>query len=76
MMDEIFKDVTGVAMAIVGVAIIAVLVSKNSQTSGVIQAASSGFGSVLGVAMGGASGSNGSGLSFMGSPSYSVGLGG
>lgn len=74
-MDDIMKDVTGVAMAIVGVAIIAVLVSKKSNTSGVIGAASSGFGSVLGVAMGGASGSNGSGVSWMGAPSYSIGLG-
>ena len=53
-MNEIFKDITGVAMAIVGVAIIAVLVSQRSQTSTVIQSASSGFANVLGVAMGGA----------------------
>jgi len=53
-MDEIFKDVTSVAMAIVGVAIIAVIVSRNSQTSSVIQNASTGFAGVLGVAMGGA----------------------
>lgn len=52
-MNEIFKDVTGVAMAIVGVAILAVLVSKNNDTVGVIGAATSGFGNVLGVAMGG-----------------------
>ena len=52
-MDSIFKDITGVAMAIVGVAIIAVLVSRNSQTTGVISTASSGFAQVLGVAMGG-----------------------
>jgi len=55
-MDEIFKDVTSVAMAIVGVAILAVLVSNKNNTTGVIHAASSGFGSVLGVAMGGANG--------------------
>jgi hypothetical protein len=52
-MNEIFKDVTSVAMAIVGVAILAVLVSGNNQTSNVIGAASSGFAGVLGVAMGG-----------------------
>lgn len=55
-MNEIFKDITGVAMAIVGVAIIAVLVSQRSQTSNVIQSASGGFARVLGVAMGGAGG--------------------
>ena len=52
-MDEIMKDITGIAMAIVGVAIIAVLVSGKNQTSQVIGAASSGFANVLGVAMGG-----------------------
>ena len=53
-MNEIFKDITGVAMAIVGVAILAVIVSRNSQTTSVVQAASGGFAQVLGVAMGGA----------------------
>jgi hypothetical protein len=62
-MSEMFKDVTAVAMAIVGVAILAVLVSNRNNTTGVIQAASSGFGNVLGVAMGGAGGA----------PSLSVG---
>ena len=57
-MNEIMHDVTGVAMAIIGVAILAVIVSNNSNTTGVIKAASSGFGSVLGVAMGGASNSS------------------
>lgn len=52
-MNEIFRDVTSVAMAIVGVAIIAVIVSQRNQTSQVIGAASSGFANVLGVAMGG-----------------------
>ena len=53
-MNEIFKDITGVAMAIVGVAILAVIVSQRSQTTSVIRAASGGFAQVLGVAMGGA----------------------
>ncbi len=57
-MNEIFKDITGVAMAIVGVAIIAVLVSQRSQTSNVIRSASGGFANVLGVAMGGAGGAS------------------
>lgn len=57
-MNDIMKDITGVAMAIVGVAILAVLVSRNNNTTGVIQAATSGFGNVLGVAMGGAGGAS------------------
>lgn len=57
-MNEIMHDVTGVAMAIIGVAILAVIVSNNSNTSNVIKAASGGFGSVLSVAMGGASNSS------------------
>ncbi len=55
-MNDIFKDITSVAMAIVGVAILAVIVSRNSNTTGVVNAASGGFAQVLGVAMGGAGG--------------------
>jgi len=47
------KDMTGVLMAVVGVAILATIVSRNSNTTGVINSASSGFASILGVAMGG-----------------------
>ncbi len=54
-MNEIFKDITGVAMAIVGVAILAVIVSQRSQTVAVTNAVTGGFAHVLGVAMGGAS---------------------
>lgn len=59
-MNEIFKDVTGVAMAIVGVAILYTLVNRNNQTPQVISAASTGFASALSAAMGGAV--NGAGL--------------
>lgn len=52
-MDEIMKDVTGVLMAVVGVAILAVIVSNRNKTVGVINASSSGFANILGVAMGG-----------------------
>lgn len=54
-MNDIMKDLTGVAMAIVGVAIIAVLVKQGNTTLGVIQNSSSGFANVLAVAMGGGS---------------------
>lgn len=51
-MNEIFKDITGVAMAIVGVAILYTLVNPNNKTSDVIGAASSGFSNALLAAMG------------------------
>ena len=41
-----------ILMAIIGVAILAVLVSQRSNTTGVIQAAASGFSNALGTAMG------------------------
>lgn len=53
-MNDIMRDITAVGMAIIGVALLTVLVSKQNQTGQVIGAASSGFASVLGVAMGGA----------------------
>lgn len=55
-MNDIFRDITSVAMAIVGVAIIAVLVSQSSNTTSVVNAASGGFAQVLGVAMGSSAG--------------------
>jgi succinate dehydrogenase hydrophobic anchor subunit len=55
-MNEIMKDITGVVMAVVGVAILAVLVSKNNNTSGVISSAAQGFTGILATAMGGTSG--------------------
>ncbi len=47
-----------ILMAIVGVAILAVLVSQRSNTTGVIQAAASGFSNALGTAMSPVSGSS------------------
>jgi hypothetical protein len=41
---------TTIALAIVGVAIVALIVSRRSQTPAVIQAAGSAFGNALGVA--------------------------
>jgi hypothetical protein len=52
--NDMMRDLTSVAMAIVGVAILTVLVSQKNQTSTVIQSAGSSFANVLGVAMGGA----------------------
>lgn len=55
-MNDIMKDVTGVAMAIVGVAILYTLVSSKNQTPAVINAVSQGFAGSLTAAMGGGSG--------------------
>jgi len=51
-MNDIMKDITGIAMAIVGVAILFTLVNPRNKTSQVIQASTSGFATVLGAAMG------------------------
>jgi hypothetical protein len=56
-MNDMMRDVTSVAMAVVGVAILTVLVSQKNQTSQVVGSVSSGFANVLGVAMGGAASS-------------------
>lgn len=49
--DQLITSVVTVLLAIVGVAIIAVLVSKNANTTGVISAGASGFSSALGTAL-------------------------
>lgn len=51
-MDSIVKDVTGIALAIVGVAILYTLVNPQNKTAQVITAASSGFSGALSAAMG------------------------
>jgi hypothetical protein len=48
--NQLVNSVVTVATAIIGVAIIAVLVSKNANTTGVISSASSGFSQALSVA--------------------------
>lgn len=49
-MNTLMEAMVTIGTAIVGVAIVALLVSKKSQTPQVIQSAASGFGNVLGVA--------------------------
>lgn len=49
-MDNIIEAVVTIATAIVGVAILAVLVSPKARTSDVIQASASGFSNALAVA--------------------------
>jgi len=69
-MNQLTETVVTIATAIVGVALLALLVSKKSNTAGVIQAAASGFSNALGVATSPVTGANvplnlsyGSGLS-------------
>jgi hypothetical protein len=69
-MDAVWRDVTTIAVAIIGIAILAVLVSRNANTSGVIQAATGGFAQDLSAATapvtGGSSMSNFGTLGFTG----------
>ena len=50
-MNEAWQGIISVALAIVGIAIVATLVSKNAQTPQVIQAASQGFASDISAAV-------------------------
>jgi hypothetical protein len=49
--SQITEMLLTIAMGIIGVAILSVIVAKNSNTAGVIQAAASGFGNSLDVAI-------------------------
>ena len=55
-MNDVMKDVTSIVMAIIGVALLTVIVSRQNNTTGVIGAATSGTANLLSVAMGGAPG--------------------
>lgn len=73
-MPSFFETAATIFLAITTVAIVAVVVSRNSQTAGVIQATFSGFGNALGVAEAPVTGTavplN---LSYPGSSSYGYG---
>jgi hypothetical protein len=56
-MDGLSRDITAVAMGVIGVAILGVLFVRSNQTANIIGSASSGFANVLSVAMGGGSSS-------------------
>ena len=49
-MSPFFETLTTIALAIVGLGVVSVLVSKNAQTPQVIQSAGSAFSNALGVA--------------------------
>jgi hypothetical protein len=77
MNDSMLNSIVTVATAIVGVAILAVIVSRNSNTSGVIGAAGNAFSNALGVAVspvtGGSSFSGLGGMNF--GTNYGLGSG-
>lgn len=50
-MDRLTESVVTIAVAIIGLATLAVLVSRNANTSGVISAAGKAFSSSIGVAI-------------------------
>lgn len=57
-MNALMEGVVTIALAIVGLGMLSVLVSKNAQTPQVIQAAGSAFGNSLGVAEAPVTGTN------------------
>jgi len=61
-MNSAGEQVVTIAVAIVGVAILAVIVSKNSNTAQVIKSAGDAFSGALGVAVSPITGSRGVGL--------------
>ncbi len=68
-MSNITEAIVTILTAIIGVAILAVIVSRNSNTTGVIQSAGSAFSSALGTAVSPITGSSFSGVG------SSIGLG-
>lgn len=61
MSDHVVTSVVSILMAVVGVAIIAVLISKQANTSNVISAGTTGFGNILKAAVSPVTGSGGLG---------------
>lgn len=57
-MNQITEQIAGILGLVVGVAIIAVLVSRNANTAGVLQAGGSAFSSILGTAISPVTGNN------------------
>lgn len=73
-MNDFWTGIVTIATAIVGIAIIAVLVSNNAQTANVIQSATSGFAADIAAAVspvtGGSGGFNFGGFSGGAPPTY------
>jgi hypothetical protein len=74
-MSNTTESIVTIATAIVGVALLALLISRKSNTAGVIQAAGTAFSSALGVAVSPVTGANvAPNLSYPGT--YGFGFGG
>lgn len=69
MSEQLITSVVTVLLAITGVAIIAVLVSKNANTAGVISAGASGYSQALSTALSPVTGGSGT-FNFGGGASY------
>lgn len=50
-MNSMVEAASSIALAVIGLAVVAVLVSKNANTSGVIQASASGLANNIGAAI-------------------------
>lgn len=75
MFNSIVESITTIALAVIGLAIIATLVSKNANTAGVVQAGASGLANNIGVAESPVSGSQISYTTAYPSNNLSVGFG-
>jgi hypothetical protein len=62
-MNQLWSGVVAVLMAIIGVAILSVILSKNSNTTSVLSSAQQAFSGALGTALSPVTGSTGSALS-------------
>lgn len=69
-MDKILTGGVSILIAVIGVAIIAVLVSNKSQTSQVISAGGTAFSGILSTALSPVSGTSNSGLPSLGSTGF------
>lgn len=72
-MDRLTESVVTIAVAIIGLATLAVIVSKNANTVNVIKAAGGAFNSSLGTAISPVTGGGGGGYNF-GSAFSSLGM--
>jgi hypothetical protein len=61
---ELFEPIVTILSAVIGVAILSVLVSKKSNTAGVLQAGGAAFSTILGTAISPVTGQSPSGLGY------------
>lgn len=57
-MNSFLEGISTIALAVVGLAVVAVIVSKKSNAGGIIQAGASGLANTIGVAISPVTGSN------------------